>query len=378
MSLRYGKRAHTEFHLPKEIKVMKKLIPLILSSLLLVTSFTGCGNRVTNEYYDAHFFGFDTYITLRFAKEDADGKAISEEYLKNTADECAAILNDIDLLLSAHNEDSQIYALNREINMMVDSSGELLSVLDTAYTISELTNGAYDPTLGDLVELWNVSDGGPVPEDVEIMESLLHTGTDKIVVKGNTISKVDSLTKIDFGGVGKGYATQELLKYLSTTDIPYGLVSLGGNIGVFGTKEDGETYKVGIKDPNDPEGIIGYLYLSNGFLSVSGDYERYFEEDGVRYHHIIDPVTGYPAESGLRSVACVSSNGAAADALSTALFVMGEEEALKLYEDGTLVFEAIFVTDANEIILTDGLMKNGSFELTNDNYTIFGAPAENN
>jgi len=357
---------------------MKKLIPLILSSLLLVTSFTGCGNRVTNEYYDAHFFGFDTYITLRFAKEDADGKAISEEYLKNTADECAAILNDIDLLLSAHNEDSQIYALNREINMMVDSSGELLSVLDTAYTISELTNGAYDPTLGDLVELWNVSDGGPVPEDVEIMESLLHTGTDKIVVKGNTISKVDSLTKIDFGGVGKGYATQELLKYLSTTDIPYGLVSLGGNIGVFGTKEDGETYKVGIKDPNDPEGIIGYLYLSNGFLSVSGDYERYFEEDGVRYHHIIDPVTGYPAESGLRSVACVSSNGAAADALSTALFVMGEEEALKLYEDGTLVFEAIFVTDANEIILTDGLMKNGSFELTNDNYTIFGAPAENN
>ncbi len=349
---------------------MKRMLSLLLTSLLLLTALAGCGNGVSKEYYDAHFFGMDTYITLRFAKTDESGKALSEEYLNTVAKKCAAILNDADLLLSAHNEKSQVYALNREINMMVDSEGDLLSVLDTAYTISELTNGAYDPTIGDLIELWNVNGGGPVPGDADIKESLLHTGMDKIVMNGNTITKQDSLSKIDLGGIGKGYATGELLEYLVTTDISYGLISLGGNIGVFGTKPEGETYKVGIKDPNDTNAIIGYLYTASGFLSVSGDYERYFEEDGTRYHHLLDPATGYPAESGLQSVACLSANGPAADALSTALFVMGVEEAMALYEDGTLVFEAVFVTDDNEIILTEGLKKNGRFELTNDNYTL--------
>lgn len=349
---------------------MKKFFSLILLPILLITTLAGCGNGVSAEYYDAHFFGMDTYITLRFAKKDADGKALSAEYLDGVAAECADLLNNIELLLSAHNEKSMVYALNREINMMVDDEGELLSVLDTAYTISDLTGGAYDPTIGDLIELWNISGGGPVPGDIDIMESLLHTGTDKIVMKGNTITKADSLTKIDLGGVGKGYATQELLAYLSTTDIPYGLVSLGGNIGVFGKKTDSDTYKVGIKDPSDPDGIIGYVYLQSGFLSVSGDYERYFEENGTRYHHIIDPVTGYPAESGLRSVACISSNGAAADALSTALFVMGADKAMALQTDGTLVFEAIFVTEDNKVILTEGLRDSGKFELTNENYTL--------
>ena len=350
---------------------MKKIFSGIVLPALLLIVLTGCGKtETTSEYYDSYFFGMDTYITLRFAKNDADGTALSEEYLDSTANECASILNEIDLLLSAHNPASEVYALNRNINLMIDANEKLTSVLDTAYTICELTNGAYDPTLGGLIELWNVTGGGPVPTDSEIMEALLHTGTDKIVFSGSTISKTDAMTKIDFGGVGKGYATQALLEYLAETDIPYGLVSLGGNIGVFGVKDDAETYKIGIKDPNDTNGVIGYLYISSGFISVSGDYERFFYEGSKRYHHILDPVTGYPAESGLRSVACYTANGASADALSTALFVMGAERAMKLYEKGTIPFEAIFVTENNEVILTDGLAESGKFELTNKNYTL--------
>jgi len=310
----------------------------------------------------------DTYITIRLAAEDEEGNPLSEEYLEKTAGECAGLLNRIDLLLSAHNEESQVWALNQNINMMIDSTGDLRSVLDTAYTVSELTDGAYDPTLGTLSELWNIKGGGPVPEDTAIMETLLHTGTDKITIKGNNIIKTDASTKIDLGGVGKGYATQEILQYLSGTDVPYGLVSLGGNIGVFGSKENGQTYKIGVRDPDDPNGVVGYLYISSGFVSVSGDYERYFEEGGKRYHHILDPVTGYPAESGLRSVACLTTNGASADALSTALFVMGEEKALSLYGESNHLFEAVFIKDSGEVILTDGLKNNGRFELTNENY----------
>lgn len=354
---------------------MKRIFSFAALSVLLLTVLIGCGDGAS-EYYDSCFFGMDTYITLRFARESAEGTALSDEYLEKTAAECASLLNRLDLLLSAHNPSSELYALNQNVDVMTNVDEELLSVLDVAFNICDLTGGAYDPTLGGLCELWNITGGGPVPEDGKIIEALLHAGTDKLVVNGDSVYKTDPLTKIDLGGVGKGYATQALLEYLTTTDVPYGLVSLGGNVGVFGSKENGETYKIGVRDPNDASGVVGYTYISSGFLSVSGDYERYFEEGDQRYHHIFDPVTGYPADSGLRSVACFASNGAGADALSTALFVMGVEKGLELYEKGVFPFEAIFITDDNEIVLTDGLAQSGAFERTNERYVVRG-DAEN-
>ena len=226
--------------------------------------------------------------------------------------------------------------------------------------LSSLTGGAFDYTLGNLTELWNITGGGPrgdstPPAQHEIDAALSHCGRDKIKITGDRISKLDVNVKIDFGGIGKGMAAQQLLEYLSTTDVEYGLVSIGGNIGVFGEKPEYGNYKIGIRDPIDTSGVIGYCYIGSGFVSVSGDYERYFESDGVRYHHILDPKTGYPAESGVHSVAVIASNGAAADALSTALFVMGVDKSLEFYSEGSLSFEAIFVTDSGEIVTTPGI-----------------------
>lgn len=352
------------------------LVCLSILPLLFLFSLA-CGEKTTEaEYYDTSFFAMDTYITLRLGQTDAEGQPLPKDLLQQASKEGEDTVYAIEKALSATDPAGEVYALNQNIDLMANPSETLLSAVATAFDLSEQTGGAFDPTLGALVRLWNVTGGGPVPPDDAIRETLVHTGLDKIKINGHTLVKSDAKTNLDLGGIGKGFAAQELLQNLMNAGIPYGLVSLGGNIGVFGEKPDGQTFKIGVRDPDAADSVVGYLYLTGGFVSVSGDYERYFEEEGKRYHHILDPVTGYPAESGLRSVACWSPNGACADALSTALFVMGVERGLAFYQNSTLSFEAVFLTDDGNMILTDGLVGTGLFEAASDTYRLLDTAEE--
>ncbi len=317
---------------------LTRTLALILGIVLVVPLvFGGCANN-TDEYRDFNLFAMDTYVTLRLAAKDANGDALSAEYLSSVADQCATLLAEIDLAISCHNENSDVSALNRDVSVLLSANETLLSLLDTSAVLYEITDGAYDYSLGALTELWNVTGGGPVPSAEEIAEALSHCGTDKLIKNGTSIEKSDVYAKLDFGGIGKGLAAQTLLEYLSSTDVPYGIVSIGGNIGVFGKKAGYDDYKIGIRNPADTSAVVGYLYIPSGFISVSGSYERYFEENGKIYHHILDPKTGYPVENGIKSVAVFSTNGTTADALSTALFVLGTEKSLALYHTGKLNF----------------------------------------
>ncbi len=309
--------------------------------LALVLLFSGCA-REPEEYRDTVFFAMDTYITVRLARA-----GVTEEQLDEATAECERIVKELEAVLSAHDPESELYALNHSNTEFTEISETLEDVLVTVYDIHGITDGAYDCTLGGLAELWNITCGGPVPAQEDIDALLAHTGYDKITLdeKRNTVMRPDTDVQLDLGGIGKGAAADRLIWYLETTDIPYGLVSVGGTIGVFGDKPDGTPYKIGIRDPDDPNGVVGYLLIDEGFVAVSGDYERYFEENGVRYHHIFDPSTGYPADSGLRSAAVHALNGAEADAFSTALFVMGAETALELYKNHG-GFEAVLVSDS--------------------------------
>lgn len=333
---------------------------MVLSAVIMMG---GCANK--NEYKSFDYFVMDTYVTIRLANAGDEG-VLTDEYLKEVADNCAAILAEVDGLISCHNEASDISALNSNISVMVGADESLIALLKTADKVTRLTDRAFDYTLGSLTELWNVKGGGPVPAESDISYALAHTGADKFKFKGTTIEKLDKNVKIDLGGIGKGHATQLILEYLATTDVKYGIVSLDGNIGVYGTESRGETYKIGISDP-DGNGVIGHFYLSSGFISVSGDNASFFEADGVRYHHILDAKTGYPADSGIRSVAVYSTNGATADALSTALYVMGVDKTMELYANGEFTFEAVFVTDDGRVITTPGL-DNDTFKMTSVKY----------
>ena len=179
----------------------------------------------------------------------------------------------------------------------------------------------------------------------------------KKTADGDTVSLLDG-AQLDLGGIAKGYAADVLRAQLEKEGITSATLDLGGDVFVMGQKSDGSNWRIAVKDPGDTESYLGIVSASDAFIVTSGVYERYFEENGVRYHHIIDPKTGSPAESGLVSVTVLCENGAWADALSTACFVLGTDGALALRNalsaQGT-DFELILVTDDDRVLYTGGL-----------------------
>ncbi len=333
--------------------------------IMLPILFSSC-SKMPPVYCDSRMFYMDTLIDMRLAKTSS----VSDKEISEVEKKCAEIISDIEEKISRTNPESDTASFNSDIDMMLEPDEVFENILETALKISDMTDGAYDPTVGILTDLWDIKNASAPPAPQKITEALSHVGWDKVEITDEGVSKKDSQLSIDLGGIGKGYAAQKVLEYLESTDIEYGLISMGGNVGVFGKKTDGTPFKIGIRDPDDSKAVAGYVTLDSGFVAVSGDYERYMISDGVRYHHIFDPKIGYPASSGLRSVAVICNNGSAADAFSTALFVMGVDKSLEFYKTSPIKFEAVFITDKNEIILTDGLKNESRFELYGDKFTL--------
>lgn len=315
---------------------MKRFAALAMLCFLLLS---GCTARTE----DHVFFAMDTLITLRLSGADEEDFRLAEE-----------LAAEIESSLSRTRAESGTSRINNSENGIPDADRHLQTVTELSLRIARETDGAFSPAMGALTDLWNVNGGGPVPAQEAIAEAKSHADYRTFTAAESSVAKTDPAAKLDFGAVGKGYAAQQMVLMLRQS-CDWGLISLGGNVGVFGEKPDGTPFKIGITNPKDTSAPIGYLLIDEGFVSVSGDYERFFEEDGVRYHHILDPETGYPADSGLSSAAVWSRDGARADALSTALFVMGAQKAMEYYNGHPGEFEAVLITNENEMILTPGL-----------------------
>lgn len=341
---------------------MKRTACLILA-LICAVAVCGCSSGADEYSFARDYVAMDTVFSLKCGSitEISDEGADPEELF----DRCEALTAEIETALSATEVGSEVYSFNSDVNALFDADPIFTDVLSSAVEISAVTGGAYDPALGTLTSLWNVKGGGPVPSEEQISIALAAAGTDNIEMDGDTVRKKNSKTKLDLGGIGKGYAAQRLAEYLFDSGVSYGIVSAGRTVGVFGDKPNGSPFKIGIANPFDTDGVVGYLYTEGGFVSVAGDYEQFFIEDGVRYHHIMDPATGRPSDSGLSSVAVMSQNGAAADALSTALMVMGYDAGIEFYRSGEIAFEAVFIGSDGKIMLTDGL-EDGKFEISKD------------
>ena len=322
---------------------MKKLCILLLLFLFLSVGFSGCRGSVS--LADTTFFSMDTVITLRLPQDTAS----------NVKNACIDEVQRLDALFSRTAPDSMT-ARFHHAETSLEVSDEYRTVLEKALSVSAATGGAFDPTLAPLTELWNITGEAPeIPSSAAVEAALAETGFERLSVDGNTVTKAFPALSLDLGGCAKGYACEQAVRLLLNDGVPYGIVSFGGNIGVFGEKPDGKPWRVGVRDPDSADGVAGYLSMESGFLSISGDYERYFEQDGVRYHHIFDRETGYPARSGIRSAAVWAEDGCIADALSTAVFVMGWEKTLSLYESGTFSFEALLYCGDGTTHLTPGL-----------------------
>lgn len=233
---------------------------------------------------------------------------------------------------------------------------ELLKLIEEALRIAQQTNGAFDPTIGPVSVLWQFSgDKEPrLPSESEIKEALTKVGWQRVKIDkdAGTILLPEPGMALDLGGITKGYALNRAADMLKKSEVSGALVNIGGDILAYGEKEPGKPWRVGVEDPRDKSRVAAVTELKDKLIVTSGDYERFFIKDGKRYHHILDPATGYPA-STLRSVTVVGPIGTTLQPLGTATFVMGADKGLKFVE--TLQGAAGLLIDAEgRFLFTDG------------------------
>ncbi|MDY3929060.1 MAG: FAD:protein FMN transferase [Clostridia bacterium] len=308
----------------------------------VIVLFVVYKNLNSGEYTISMDGVFDTTVSI---------KVIGNQKSKKYLEECAEKIRYYDSTLSETNIGSDLYKLN--LNKESEITDDILEMVIQSGKYYKDTDGRFDITVGTVSQLWNNAlKSGKKPENNEIMRYMPSVGYSSLQIDGKHIRITKNNQKITLGAVAKGYIADRLAEYLKSHDIEGTMINLGGNIYVYGTKKGGKPWKIGIRDPQDENGMTGTLTLENKFIITSGDYERFAIIDGKRYHHIIDAKTGYPAQNELHSVTIVSDKGFDGDALSTACFLMGLDEGKKL----TVKYgvEAVFVCD-DEIYYSETL-----------------------
>ncbi|MBQ3462852.1 MAG: FAD:protein FMN transferase, partial [Clostridia bacterium] len=264
----------------------------------------------------------------------------------------------LDALLSRGSEGSEIYELN---NSGQDVSAETAGLVRTALDISGQTDGAFDITIAPVMDLWGFfTKDFHVPTDDELNDALEKVSYKNVVVSGDTVT-LNGGAQLDLGGIAKGYLSGRMIDIFKESGVKSAIISLGGNVQCLGIKPDGTPWKIAIQHP-DGDGFIGTLSAADTAVITSGGYQRYFEQDGITYHHIIDPKTGTSAHSGLKSVTIITPNSTRADGLSTAVYVMGLEKATKLWRSDR-GFDMVLMTDDDKVYITEGIEKSFISEL---------------
>ena len=322
-------------------RLWKKLTALLLAGIL-----TGCSAPAEEmqQPVERSLFAMNTYMTFTAYGEDAQA-ALQE------AEEC---IQQVEGLWSVTDEDSEIYQANHSGGQPVTVSEETAEIISFALEMAQRTGGALDPTIYPVLTAWGfTTDSKQVPSQQQIAQLLEQVGYDRIQLNGTELTVPDGM-ELDLGAVGKGYTADLVTEILRRHGVTSALISLGGNIQAIGSRPDGSDWRLGIRAPRE-SGNLGVLTVSNAAVVTSGGYENYFDdEQGNIYWHILDPSTGYPADSGLQSVTIVGREGKMCDALSTALFVMGAQSAEQYWrENGG--FEMLLVTDSGEILITEGI-----------------------
>lgn len=334
-------------------------IGLCLLWICSILFLTGCGRKPKEQIISKIDTAMGTIIQQTIYLNLTD----SEEENK-TAEDIIQLVERLEKQeLSWRLDTSMVYQINQNAGSE-EGTGLLEPLaleLEQVLQVSEESKGALDVTIGDVVRIWDIDaycagekQDFQLPASDEIQKALEGTGYEKISIKDQKIFLPEGI-HLDLGAVGKGLACGRIKAYLEEQGSVKGaVISVGGSILTFGDKPDGTAWKVGIVNPHDTGNDIGYLTLNGQWcVSTSGDYERYVEVDGKRYHHIIDPATGYPADSKVSSVTILGKDGLLTDALSTACFVLGVEDGLKLAQ--RFGVEALFIDQDGKQVLTEGM-----------------------
>lgn len=318
----------------------------MLAFFLAALCLTACSGLTEDsmEAYSESFFAMDTYMTFTAYGVNAETALLQAENR----------IMELEGLWSVTDAGSDIYAVNHSGGEPVAVHEETEELISFALDMAEKTEGALEPTIYPVLRAWGFTTGeNHIPPDQEIAELLERVGYRRVQQENGNIS-LEEGSMLDLGAVGKGYAGDEAAQVLRENGITSALLDIGGNIQAVGTKPDGSSWRVGLKDPFSG-GVLGVIQAADEAIVTSGSYERYFiGEDGKRYGHIIDPATGYPVDNGLASVSVIAREGKLCDALSTSLFVMGLENAEDYWRQQQ-GFDMILVMEDGNIYITEGM-----------------------
>ena len=294
-------------------------------------------------------------------RHDLTVHVVSQAVADDAANACRQRVLELDELLAPENATSEIARINAASGASTAVSPATAALVAASLDAAHRTGGA-DPTVYLLTSAWGFTTGDhrvPSPDEVAALLPRVGYAAVQVDEAAGTVTLEDG-AQIDVGGVAKGFAADELRALLRERDITSALFDLGGNVTALGSKPDGSPWKVGVADPDDPGKLAGLLEVRDATVSTSGAYQRYFEgKDGTRYHHLLDPSTGYPAASDLASASVVGADGAQCDALSTACFVLGLDGALDLWRaaaaDGDAAFDLVLIASDGRTFVTDGI-----------------------
>lgn len=317
------------------------LFRVLLCTILVFAGlvFSGFGKNTPEEASGTGVY-FDTVVDIRIFGPDAD------DLLQGCFDLCQKA----EKTLSAHLESSELYLLNHRSEQSVEVSDELAACIARGIEYGDLSEGKFDITILPLKELWNFESEDPeVPGEKEIQEALRKVDYHRVHVDGSTVTFDDPDTQIDLGGIAKGYISETLKNWLKEQGCTSALINLGGNVSVLGSKPDGSDWNVGIQEPFADRGtILEVVKVNTGCVISSGTYERFFEQDGKSWHHILDPSTGRPAVTDLQQASVVGEDDVLCDAFSTICILTGREEAERLAEENKLDVRILFVGEDHE------------------------------
>lgn len=291
-------------------------------------------------------FAMDTYMTVKAYGSNGDA----------AVDAAVDEINRLDALLSTGKKDSEIGQINANNGGQLSEDGAVL--MERSLELYKSTNGAFDVAIYPVMKAWGFTDGNYQVPDADTLKATLELVDPSLIdydKETSTVSFKKDGVQIDLGGIAKGYTSSGIMDIYKEKGVTSGLVNLGGNAQVFGTKPDGSLWRVAVQSPDSEDEYLGVLETKDKAIITSGGYERYFEKDGVTYHHIIDPSTGYPADNGLISVTIVSADGTLADGLSTSLFVMGKDKATNYWKAHSDEFDMILLTDDEKLYVSEGI-----------------------
>lgn len=341
---------------------MGKKVIVIIATIILAISLVSCTKEDSNEQLSRTelFMGTTVKVTLY----DHASEKLLDDVFKRVAE--------VEDLLSINKEGTEIGLLNENAGIKaVKLSDFSYDLVKKAVEYSRVSNGGYDVSIGPLVKLWSI--GLPeanVPSEEDIKEAIKKIDYTKIKMNDSTneVFLTEKGMMIDLGSIAKGYIADDIARILKENKVERAIIDLGGNIYAMGSKDKDHKWKIGIQNPFEDRGdVVGTIEVANKSVVTTGIYERFIEEDGVKYHHILNPKTGYPYETDIAGVTIVSDKSVDGDALSTLVFTKGLDEGLKFVEELEGV-DAIFIMNDNKVYITEGLK--GNFEIVNDSFKL--------